>query len=353
MAASMTLDYCQQSLPVRDASHEAEVRRIATRLVQDSGFDHSDTNNVAIIVTEFATNILKHAGGGEILLRPIVRGGVLGVELIALDCGPGITNLAQSLRDGFSTAGSSGTGLGAIVRLAGDFDIHSVPGKGTAVLAQVWPRQGKVGKSHGVEIGVVSLPKAGEEVCGDDWNCELLAGKSLCLVADGLGHGVHAAAAARGARNVLAEHHDKAPAEIIERAHDALRTTRGAALAVAQIDHDRETVQFCGVGNITAAIVDGGAARQLVSLNGTAGVEVRKILEFNYPWNGESILIMHSDGLTSRWDLQLYPALTQRHPSLIAAVLYRDYSRKRDDVTVLVAKSAETVALRNVPWLMQ
>ena len=353
MAAKLILDYSQQSLPVRDPGHPGEARRTATRLVGEIGFDETDTSNVAIIVTELATNLLKHATGGEILLRPIAHGAALGVELIALDRGPGIANLTQCFRDGYSSAGSSGNGLGAIARLAGDFDIYSMPGKGTAVLAQVWPRCHKMEKRHGIEFGVVNLPKSGEEVCGDGWQCELLADKSLCFVADGLGHGSNAAVAAREAIDVFTEYRGKTPAEIIERAHDALRSTRGAALAVAQIDHPQETVRFCGVGNIAGVIVADGRARQMVSLNGTAGLEVRKITEFSYPWSSESTLIMHSDGLMTRWDLQLYPTLAQRHPSLIAAVLYRDFNRNRDDVTVLVAKAANSVAGRNMPWLTQ
>jgi anti-sigma regulatory factor (Ser/Thr protein kinase) len=353
MAASMISAYRQQSLPVRDPSHSAEARRTVTRLVSDAGFDETDTGNVSIIVTELATNLLKHATGGEILLRPIGRGAALGVELIALDRGPGIANLTQCFRDGYSSAGSSGNGLGAIARLAGDFDIYSMPGKGTAVLARVWPRCHTMENSHGIELGIISLPKPGEEVCGDGWQCELLADKSLCFVADGLGHGSNAAVAAHEAVDVLTEYRGKTPAEIVERAHAALRSTRGAALAVAQIDHPQKTVRFCGVGNIAGAIVAGGRTRQMVSLNGTAGLEVRKITEFSYPWSSESTLIMHSDGLMTRWDLELYPALAQRHPSLIAAMLYRDFNRNRDDVTVLVAKAANSVAGRNMPWLTQ
>jgi anti-sigma regulatory factor (Ser/Thr protein kinase) len=93
------------------------------------GFDETDVGNVAIIVTELATNMLKHATQGEILMRPIARGTALGMEFVALDRGPGIASLTQCFRDGYSTAGSPGTGLGSIARLAGDFDIYSTPGK--------------------------------------------------------------------------------------------------------------------------------------------------------------------------------------------------------------------------------
>lgn len=239
------------------------------------------------------------------------------------------------------------------MRLAGEFDIHSLPGKGTAVLARVWSRRGKTEKDPDLDVGVVSLPKVGEQVCGDAWQCQLLAGRSLCLVADGLGHGSKAAEAAYGAIKMFVEQRSKGPAEIIERTHEALRSTRGAAVAVAQVDHPDNLVRFCGVGNIAAAIVTDESSRQLVSLNGTVGLEARKICEFSYPWNRESTLIMHSDGLMSRWDLKLYPTLAQRHPSLIAGVLYRDYNRGRDDITVLVAKAAESVLERNTQWRTQ
>ena len=100
---------------------------------------------VALIVTELATNILKHAKRGEILMRLLDRGDTLGVEFLSLDQGPGIANLTQCFRDGYSTAGSPGTGLGAIARLADEFDMHTIPGKGTAVLARLWPKNAKRG----------------------------------------------------------------------------------------------------------------------------------------------------------------------------------------------------------------
>jgi anti-sigma regulatory factor (Ser/Thr protein kinase) len=352
MAERMTDNYRQRSLPVYDSSHCAEARRTALRLVGESGFEATDSGNVAIIVTELATNLLKHAKRGEILVRSLSGNAVLGAEFIALDRGPGIPNIARCLQDGYSTSGSAGTGLGSIARLASDFDVHSLPGKGTAVFVRVWPGRKKPEKRYSLEVGVVSLPKAGEEICGDDWKCELLADKSLCLVADGLGHGPNAAVAASRATEILIEHRTKTPAEIIERAHAALRSTRGAALGVAQIDDLNATVRYCGIGNIVAAVIADGKSRQLVSLNGTAGLEVPKVVEFTHPWGSDSTLILHSDGLASRWDLQLYPGLIQRHPSLIAGVLYRDFNRNRDDVTVLVAKPAESIARRNTPWLI-
>ena len=328
----------QQSLEVREASDVAEARRAATRLVSKVDFSDLETANVALVATELATNLIKHAKHGIMIMRLLERSKDAGVELMALDQGAGINDLAQSMRDGYSTAGSCGNGFGAIKRLASQFDVHSIPGKGTAVLARLWaghPKQALIGD---FELGVVHLPMPGQEVSGDGWGVEDLKDKYTCTVVDGLGHGPDAAIAAQAALAMAKEYRDKAPAEIIERAHGSLRSTRGAAVAVAEIDLTANIVCYCGVGNISAAIVHNEQVRHLVSHNGIVGQEARKISEFTYPWNKESLLVMHSDGLTSRWDLKTYPALVQRDPGLIAGVLYRDFSRGRDDATVLVAR---------------
>jgi hypothetical protein len=242
------------------------------------------------------------------------------------------------LRDGYSTAGSAGTGLGAIARLATEFDIQTQPGKGTAVMARLWGGKiGETSKDH-IAIGAICKPMPGETRCGDGWGCELLADRCIVVLVDGLGHGTGAAAAAELAVASVRQHRAKAPAAIVQYAHDALRATRGAALAVAEIDLAQQSLRFCGIGNISATIISGDSLRHLVSYNGTAGHEARKIVEFTYPWSANALLIMHSDGLMTRWNLQAYPGLLQRHPSLIAGVLYRDFVRGRDDVTVLTAK---------------
>ncbi|MBO0726304.1 MAG: SpoIIE family protein phosphatase, partial [Blastocatellia bacterium] len=188
-----------------------------------------------------------------------------------------------------------------------------------------------------LEIGAVCLPKPGEVACGDDWAVEWRAGHCVVLVADGLGHGADAAAAAMAAVNTLRTHPNLAPAALIEFAHGALRSTRGAALAVADIDLAQE-VRYAGIGNIAGMILASGGARHMVSHAGIVGHEARKIQEFAYPWTQDSLLVMHSDGLATHWNLDQYPGLVGRRPSLIAGVLYRDFTRGRDDVTVVVAK---------------
>ena len=328
----------QVHLQVMEKSAVAEARREVTGLARTVGFSENDVGRVAIVVTEATSNLVKHTPQGQLLARAFDRSGVAVIELLALDQGPGIANVGESLRDGFSTAGSPGTGLGAIKRLSDEFDIYSASGKGVALVAQLWSRKPE-GGSHPapLEIGAVCLPMPGEEARGDAWAVEWRGGHCVILVADGLGHGPDAAAAAMAAVNALRTHPQLSPAALIEFAHGALRSTRGAALAVADLDLTQE-LRYAGVGNIAGVTLAPGVARHMVSYAGIVGHEVRKIQEFVYPWTQDSLLVMHSDGLATHWNLDQYPGLAGRHPSLIAGVLYRDFARGRDDVTVVVAK---------------
>ena len=328
----------QVHFQIREMSAVAEARRDVTGMARAIGFAENDIGRVALVVTEAATNLVKHTPQGQLLARAFDRDGVASIEVVALDQGPGIANVCESLRDGYSTAGSLGTGLGAIKRLSDEFDIYTIGGKGCALVAQLWSRRPPSGNRPApLEIGVVCLPKPGEVACGDAWAVEWRGGHCVILVADGLGHGADAAAAAMAAVNALRTHPQLAPAALIELAHDALRSTRGAALAVADIDLARE-VRYAGIGNIAGVALAPGGNRHMVSHSGIVGHEARKIQEFVYPWSQDSVLVMHSDGLATHWNLDQYPGLAGRSPSLIAGVLYRDFARGRDDVTVVVAK---------------
>jgi anti-sigma regulatory factor (Ser/Thr protein kinase) len=328
----------QLRFSISEASAAAEARRAATALAQTLGFDATASGRVAIVVTEAATNLARHSVQGQLLLRAVECEGVAGLETLALDQGPGMANVGECLRDGYSTAGGQGSGLGAMMRQADEFDIHSMAGKGTAVFARVWSRKPPVSnRLPRLEIGVVCLPKPGETAYGDAWAVEQRGGHCVILVADGLGHGPDAAAASMEAVKVLRTQAHLAPAALIEFAHGALRSTRGAAVAVAELDLAKE-VRYAGIGNIAGVTLAPGSDRHMVSHNGIVGHEMRKVQEFVYPWSSDALLVMHSDGLATHWDLDHYPGLASRHPSLIAGVLYRDFTRGRDDVAVLVAK---------------
>jgi anti-sigma regulatory factor (Ser/Thr protein kinase) len=333
-------------LRIAEESQVGEGRREAAAIAKGAGFDETQAGKVAIIVTELARNLVRHATGGELLLR-VVPGADPVIDLLALDRGPGMANVAHCLRDGYSTAGTPGTGLGAVSRLAGTFDIHSVPGVGTAILARVRSRPAaEPARQGGPAVGAVCLAKAGESVSGDAWATAQRDGRAVFLVTDGLGHGPGAAEASTAAVEAFEQHLDEAPEGLLKAIHAALRPTRGAAAAVAEIGADRQTVRFAGVGNIAGAIITGAGERHMVSHNGILGHDVRKFQEFAYPLPADALMVMHSDGLLTQWGFARYPSLRSRDPGLVAGVLYRDFARGRDDVTVLAARAGSSGARR-------
>lgn len=325
------------TLATTDTSCIGAARRAATALAADLGFSARRSAELAIVVTEAASNIVRHAEGrGEIILRPLAGAAAPGVEMLAVDRGRGIPNLPQARRDGFSTLGSPGEGLGAIARQAGEFDIHSVPGQGTVVLARVWNVDAPPPvEPPGLSVGAVCLPKPGEAACGDNWSLAVDRDRVLLLVADGLGHGLQAADASRRAVELFRQHVARPVVPLMEGLHAGLRGTRGAALGLAELRPSRGQLTFVGVGNVAASVIAGDTRRSLVSHNGTAGVEARRIQEFQYPWAGNGLLVVHSDGLSGNWDLTRYAGVRQRHGAVVAATLYRDHRRIQDDVTVV------------------
>ena len=317
---------------ISDRTGVGEARRTAIAMAEAAGFNETDAGKLAIAVSEAAANVLHHGKGGEILLRPVGAG----IEMLAIDQGPGIANLQDALKDGQSSVGSAGIGLGAIARLASVFDIYTAAGMGTALVAQFHSsqRQRPGGEpAAALEAGVAQSPYPGETECGDAWAMD---GNRL-LVADGLGHGTLAAQAAAAAVQTFENSRRLSVRDTVEAIHRALRSTRGAAVGIAEADVIKRTVLFCGLGNISGTIASGAAIHGMVSHNGTAGHVVDRIKDFEYAWPDGALLVLHTDGISAKWDLQAYPGLALRRPALVAAVLYRDFRRLRDDATIVVA----------------
>jgi len=329
----------QVNLQVNESSQVADARRRVTALAVQAGFNEVRAGVCAVIASEMGTNLVKHSKGGELFLRPLSHASTRGIEILALDRGPGMSNLTRALRDGHSTSGSSGTGLGAIGRMASEFDIQSMHGRGTALVARIWdsPPTGTQ-ESLPPVIGVISRAMPGETLSGDGWFYNSSDRRTVCAIVDGLGHGALAADASTQAIESLRSNGDIPLVDRINRAHEAVRATRGAALGVAEILHDQRIVKFSGIGNIMAMVIQNGTSRNMVSHNGILGHQISRVTEFQYPWSESAILIMCSDGISTHWDLKSYDGLMSRDPSLIAAILYRDFARGRDDVAALVVK---------------
>lgn len=330
-----------RAIEVRDTSQVAEVRRAAVALSEAHGFDEQEAGRVAIVVTELATNVLKHGDGGSLLIGSYEDASGAGIECLALDKGPGMTNVATSIRDGHSTTGTAGNGLGAVFRGSHATDIYSCPGVGTAILARLQRGSARSSEqpSH-PDHGAVSIALRGENVCGDTWSRKEDDAGVAFMVADGLGHGPSAAEAAHAAARSFQASGPVLPSAMLAAMHGALRPTRGAAIGIARFDSVQHQILFAGVGNVAATLVDrDNGVRRMVSNNGTIGHIARHMRDFSYPVEDATLIILASDGLATGWNLASYPGLQTHHPALIAGILWRDFRRERDDVTVFVARA--------------
>lgn len=324
------------ALPMTEASQIGQARRAAARLAVDAALSDEHQGEVAIIATELATNLVRYATGGRLLLQSVRQPEGAYVQMLSMDSGPGIADVKKSMQDGVSTGSTPGNGLGAIKRMSETFDIYSAAGKGTLVLSRVGKMKSG-GHRNNYDWAAISTPAPRETACGDDWRvCEVNGALSV-MVVDGLGHGLLAAEAASRAATLFDAEVPSQPAAFCEEVHRRLNGSRGAAIALAHIT-SRGRVTYAGVGNIAGTIVTDLKGRGLASQNGTAGVQIRRVQQFEYEWPEGATLVMHSDGLTSRWSLGDYPGLSARHPAIIAGVLYRDCVRGRDDATVVVVK---------------
>lgn len=334
----MEIGRLTRRVTVRDQSDAGNVLHLARQAAESARFDATLRGRASIVAAEMASNVLKHSTtGGEILINALVPPAGVGIiEVVSTDRGPGMSNPAAAMEDGYSTAGSRGSGLGAIRRQSSYFEIHSVAGRGTAVLARI-AANGARSWHPNFDIGAVSVPKDGADVSGDGWAVAKLPTGIQLVVIDGLGHGLLAADAANLAIKTYQTAAGRQPIEVLQALHEPLRATRGATVGVATLDADGRVVTFAGVGNIGAALVTPSRHRWLVSLNGTIGREPVRFRQFETEWDPDAVLVAHSDGLTTRWRLD-QPGLAAKDPTLVAAVLFRDFARQLDDVTVVVIK---------------
>lgn len=320
---------------VTDPSSVGQVRRVALLAGQRLGMDEMHAGELALLATEVSRNVLVHGGGGEVVVIGLKRGDKALARILGMDRGPGIPDIARAMTDGFSTSGTPGGGLGAIKRIASGFELFTSR-TGTIVLVEL----GEEPAVDRLQIAGMAVPYPGERVSGDAWAYHNSDGRVLTMIADGLGHGWAAAEAAQEAIATFQARINAAPDEILGYIHDALRKTRGAVAGIAEIRPREGKMTFAGVGNISAVLVSPAKSQSLVSHNGTLGSVAARIQPFHFEWTPESVLILHSDGLQTRWDLSNYAGVLSRHPAIIGGALLRDFRRQRDDASVVVVKAA-------------
>lgn len=354
-------------LSINDKSHIADARRQVASLVHYGDFTESDNGRIALIITELATNILKHAGQGNILVQSVsstrtftsdgsspyglteTGADLIGLDIISIDNGKGMRDPDACIEDGYSTAGSQGTGLGAIMRQSDAFHTFSMHGEGSIIHARVigersakqMSKEANEPRHNGLRITAsgINVPYKDEDVSGDSWGCKSTRNGLAVMLADGIGHGQDAHLASRTAVDTFQRSESSSPSGLLGDVHDALGPTRGAATSVAVWSVEKETLTFCGIGNVSGSISDHHHHnRKMMTFNGTLGHNVGRYHDLNYPIAQDGVFVLHSDGLTANWSFHRYPGLAEMPAIVIAAVLFRDFSRRRDDACVVVVK---------------
>ena len=335
-----------QRFILSDRSFANIVKRDIARLAESYGFSPAEVGRINIVVSEMATNLQKHSPqGGEVLVKYTHDNAL---EIICLDKGPGMKDPQRMLKDGTSTAGTAGEGLGAIMRQSHVFDMFSSTGCGTILLSRIYKGHTEAPrKTSSFEVGALLVPKINEQFCGDGFAMAEQGRNCYLIALDGLGHGAAAGDASTEAAQYFLENYSTDPASNLRGIHTSIRKTRGAVGTIVQISLAQGKMKYCGIGNIAGKVytLDGStilnaSSKNIISYNGILGHNIPSTLNTQtMDWGRNKLLILHSDGILTRSDLSKYPNLHRHDVSIIAAVLYRDFRRETDDALVVVARS--------------
>ena len=323
-----------------DRSYFAILKKDIHALAVDAGFNETKVGEVDIVVSEIASNLVKHAGGGQLLVKLVEESGMQGIEILSIDSGPGMTDVSRMVADGVSTKNTLGHGLGAMKRLSDVFQIYSQKDWGTVILVRIFKEALPHFKPPSpAEIGSVLLPKPGEKDCGDGFYYSISKDYIKLFLGDGLGHGPEAAKAVTLAGEGFLICLESDPVEIIRYINDQVKKTRGLVGTVAVFDLARKKWRICGVGNISTKLVSPSNVRNFIAYNGIIGLNVPRTLNAQEiePEKGQQ-LIMCSDGLKSKWDTVRYPGIQRYDPSVLSACLLKDFARHTDDMSAVVCK---------------
>jgi anti-sigma regulatory factor (Ser/Thr protein kinase) len=329
-----------ETVEVHHESGVGTARRAARDMAAALGFAATACEEIALAMTELATNLLKHARGGTLTLTPLANGNRVGLEIESCDKGPGIANVEQALGDRFSTVGTRGTGLGAINRLMDDLDITSRRGDGTHIVCRRWLREYQPAlRSCPLAFGVATRPRPLGQVNGDAFVVSQWAETALVGVIDGLGHGQFAHRAAQTARQYVENHFDLPLDQIFRGVGRACRATRGVVMALARFDWGQSRLAFASVGNIAARVFPRAEPFNFVIRRGVIGLNAPGAAVTEHSWSPEQVLVLHSDGVATHWGWNDFPGWADRPATAMAQELLRAKAKDEDDATVIVVRN--------------
>lgn len=323
-----------------DRSYFAILKKEIHALAVAANLSQRRVGELDIIVAEMVSNLVKHAGGGQVWVQLIEEQGLQGLELISIDSGPGMGDVNLMIADGFSSKNTLGHGLGAMKRLSDLFQVYSQKDWGTLVLVRVFesplPLPSKIAKE---EIRSIVLPKPGEKECGDGFYQLVTKTHIKLFLGDGLGHGPEAAKAVTEAGNVFMQCEATDPVDILRQINGEVKRTRGLVGTTAIFDRQKRCWKICGVGNIMTRMIGSASSKTIIPYNGIIGLNVPRNLNVQeMDYEKGQCLVLCSDGLKSKWDVGRHHAIGRFDASILAACLIKDFARNSDDMSVAVCK---------------
>lgn len=320
-----------------NTSAVSRVRRQAAELAGRLGFSATRRGEVEIVVSELASNVVKHARGGDVALGILRRDGEAVLRVVTIDSGPGSRDIEALVTDGVSTTGTLGIGLGAARRLASTLDLYSVPAVGTIADAHFHAEPGATAAS---DVAWLTRPLGDAGACGDAVAKRDLPDGRLVMLADGLGHGPLAALASEKAAEVLSSSATTSPAALLTEMHRALGSTRGAAVAVVRVETAARRVVHASVGNVSGRLLGPARSRTLPAQPGIVGHRMPRLREQVESLDGAQALVLHSDGLSDKWTVEDMPGVLGHGAGVLAAALLREAGVRRDDASVLTVRTS-------------
>ena len=337
----------QFQIDVKEINDVSVARRKIAIIAKEIGFTKKQINEISVTVAELGNNLIFHnAIEGQIICSEIKAANKHGLQIICKDSGPGIADISAVMEEGFSSAGTLGIGLKAVRRMMDEFQINSTMrgenlplDSGTTIIVKKYllTKESPEKKiKDEVGFGIFTRSKLGEKFNGDNYFLKRFSDKILFAVVDGVGHGKEAYDASMVVVSYLQENYNKSIEDIINDLHVKLRKMRGVSMSIALIDESKNILSFIGIGNIITKVYSSVEEIKPVNSNGILGVAVRHFKVSNYRWNQKNVIIMASDGISSKFDFKENPLLINEHPIMIAFTILKNFGKTIDDATVLV-----------------
>ena len=305
------------------------------------GFNDIESHEISLAADELASNLLKHAGGGQIKFSRITDLNRTGISIETLDTGPGFSSVTQAMKDGFSTVGTLGSGLGTVNRLMDEVIIKSNPysARGSQIISKKWIRKGaKNWGENPFDVATASRPHPHMMQNGDSFVIKKWDTFLLTAVIDGLGHGQFAYKAAMKAREYIESHYDQPLMSLFRGVGINCKATRGVVMAIALFDWERATLCYGSVGNIEMRVFGPKKPIRTMIRRGIVGIQAPNPAITEHPWKDHYMAVMFSDGITSHWTHEEFPIFAIGTALEIAQDILRKKAKENDDATVLVVK---------------